>query len=281
MIYCQSAIAEEGYYVQQLKATIYSIEELAYLCTHKGYCLDRDFVCKKLVQWVEEQCKCEELAYRLQAVLRDNGDKTAFVEAILRYVGAVSEGEIACILQDVSEGLNLSGYERRKAEADTLFYQKRYVQAATAYEALIELLPVSEQQLLADCYYNMAVSKAQLFLYEQAMDAFEASYQVVPSEDTLYAWLKAARMFYPENQYLEIIGGREDLYELSLGLEEQIKDIEANFYLDENSKELEKLKEWLDYGSKDGYRVASSRVLRALSEEFREYYHVSSDKKEN
>jgi len=221
------------------------------------------------------------LAFRLQAVLKDKGDKTAFVEAILRFVGAVSEGEIVRILQDVSEGLNLSGYERRKAEADTFFAQKRYVQAAEAYEALIDILPVSEQQLLADCYYNLATTKAQLFLYEQAMDAFEASYQVVPSEETLYAWLKAARMFYPENQYLEIISGREDLYELSLQLEEQMKDIEASFYQDENSKELEKLKEWLDYGSKDGYHVASGRVLRELSEDFREYYHIASDKKEN
>ncbi len=273
MIHCRSAIAQVGYYVHQLDTTIYSIEELAYLLAHKGYSLDSDFVCKKLVQWVETECQCEELAFRLQTILRDKGDKSAFVEAILRFVGCASESEIERILQDISEGLNLSGYERRKAEADALFCQKRYVHAAAAYEALIEMLPVGEQELLAICYHNLAVSKAQLFLYEQAMDAFEASYQIIASEEALFAWLKAARIYYPEKQYLEMIGGREDLYELSLILEEHIKDIEAAWVTNENGKELEKLREWMEYGGKDGYHVATGRVLRELCEEYREYYN--------
>lgn len=271
MIYCQGAIALEGYYVQQLDTIIYSVEELAYLCAHKGYSLDRDFVCKQLVQWVAEECQCEELAYRLQAVLRDRGDKTAFVETILRFVGWVPETEIERILQDIAEGLNLSGYERRKVEADNLFYQRNYEQAIVAYEALIEMLPVTEEELLAACYYNLAATKAQLFLYDQAMDAFEASYQIIASEDTLFAWLKAARMYYSEKQYLEIIGGREDLYELSLTVEEHIKDIESQLVTNEDGRELEKLKEWLEYGGKDGYHVASGRVLRDLCEQYREY----------
>ncbi len=273
MIHCKSAIARVGYYVQQLDTTVYSIEELAYLVAHKGYALDSDFVCKKLVQWVETECQCEDLAYRLQMVLRDRGDKSAFVEAILRFAGCTSESEIERILQDISDGLNLSGYERRKAEADTLFGQKRYVQAILAYEALINMLPIGEQELLAVCYYNLASAKAQLFLYEEAMDAFEASYQMIASEETLFAWLKAARMYYPENQYLEMIGGREDLYELSLMLEEHIKDIESTWVTNENGKELEKLREWMEYGGKDGYHVASGRVLRELCEEYREYYN--------
>lgn len=277
MIYCQSTIAEEGYYVQQLDTTIYSIEELAYLCAHKGYRLDRDFVCKQLVQWVLEACGCEDLAYRLQMILRDKGDKTAFVEAILRFVGSVPEIEIARILKDIAEGLNLSGYERKKVQADTYFYEKHYVQAIATYEDLIETLPASEVELLAASYYNLGVSKAQLFLYDQAMEAFEASYQVFASDDTLFSWLKAARMYYPENQYLEIIGNREDLYELSLALEESIKDIEVTLTMNEEGRELEKLNEWLQYGSQDGYHVATGRVLRDLCEEYREYHNKENE----
>lgn len=275
MIYCQGMVATNGYYVQQLNTTIYSVEELAYLCAHKGYRLDSDFVSKDLAAWVMEECGCEDLAYRLQTILREKGDKTAFVEAILRFVGATPETEIEHILQDISAGLNLSGYERRKVDADNAFYQKQYEKAITMYEALISLLPVSEEELLANCYYNLAVTKAQLFLYAEAMEAFEASYEVLPIEETLFAWLKAARMYYPENQYLEIVGGREDLYDLSLRLEEHIKDIESNFVTNEEGRELEKLNEWMQYGGKEGYRVASSRVLRDLCEAFREYHHVS------
>ena len=275
MIYCQGTIAMNGYYVAQLNTTIYSIEELAYLCAHKGYRLDSDFVSRELVEWIMEECGCEELAYRLQNILHEKGDKTAFVEAILRYVATISETDIEHVLQDIASGINMSGYERKKMDADAAFYEKKYVKAVSLYEDLIEALPVSEEEMRANCYYNLAVTKAQMFLYEEAMEAFEASYQILATEDTLCAWLKAARMYYPENQYLEIVGGREDLYELSMALEEQIKDVEAHFVSSEEGRELEKLRDWMQYGGVEGYRVASLRVLRELCEAFRAYHQVS------
>ena len=272
MIISQSAIATTGYYIPQVDTTVYSVEELAYLCMYKGYALDSDFASKKLVQWIDEQCQCEDLAYRLNNSLKEKSDEAAFVETILRFVGYVSEGEIARIIQDISEGLGLSGFERKKREADTLYKQKRYIQAATEYEALLEILPDGEISMRAACYYNLAAAKAQMFLYEQALDALEASYQLVPTEDTLLTWLATARMLYPESQYVEMISGRADLYELSLQLEEKIKNIEAAIITTGDGQELEKLREWMQYGGEDGFYVASGRVLRALCEEYRGYY---------
>ena len=40
MIISQSMIAAEGYYIPQVDITVYSIEELAYICMYKGYALD-------------------------------------------------------------------------------------------------------------------------------------------------------------------------------------------------------------------------------------------------
>lgn len=272
MIISQSLVAAEGYYIHQADATVYSIEELAYLCMYKGYALDSDFACKKLVQWVDEACGCEDLAYRLSAVLKEKGGEEAFVETILRFVGYVSEGEIKRIIKDISEGLGMSGYERKKQDADFLYRQKSYVRAAAAYEELLELLPEGEIGMRAACYFNLAAARAQMFLYEQALDALEVSYRLEPAEDTLLAWLAAARLLYPEKQYLEIIGGREDLYQLSLRLEEQMKGIEATVIKTEEGQELEKLREWMQYGGEDGYYVASGRVLKSLCEEYREYH---------
>ena len=272
MIISQSMIAVSGYYVPQADITVYSVEELAYLCMYKGYALDSDFACKRLVQWIDEQCHAEELAYRLSTILKEHGGDGAFVEAILRFVGYVPEGEISRILQEISEGLGMSGYERKKSEADALYREKRYAQAILAYEALLDMLPEGEVSLRAACYYNLAATKAQLFLFEQALDALEVSYSLSPADDTLMAWLAAARMLYPEKQYVEIISGREDLYELSLRLEEKIKEIEATVIRTGDGQELEKLREWMQYGGEDGFYVASGRVLKALCEEYREFY---------
>lgn len=272
MIISQSTIAAEGYYIPQVDITVYSIEELAYICMHKGYALDSDFACKKLIQWIDQQCGCEDLAYRLQAALREKCGEEAFVETILRFVGYVSEGEIHRIIRDISEGLGLSGYERKKQDADLLYRQKHYIKAADAYEELLNLIPEGESGMRAACCYNLAASRAQMFLYEQALDALEMSYRLEPTEDTLFAWLAVARLLYPEKQYLEMICDREDLFSLSLKLEERMKDIEASVIKTEEGQELEKLREWMQYGGEDGYYVASGRVIGKLCEEYRHYY---------
>ena len=272
MIISQSLIAAEGYYIYQADTTIYSVEELAYLCMYKGYALDSDFACSKLVKWILEQCQCEELAYRLDSILREKGDKNAFVETILRFVGYVSEGEIERIIRDISEGLSLSGYERKKLDADMHYKHREYMQAVRAYEALLDILPEGEIRLRAACFYNLAAARAQMFLYEQALDALEASYRLLRTEETLFTWLAVARLHYPEKQYLEMIAGREDLYNLSLRLEEEMKKVEATVMTDGDGQELEKLREWMQYGGEDGYFVASGRVLKTLCEEYKRYY---------
>ncbi len=272
MIISQSLVTAEGYYIPQAETTVYSVEELAYLCMYKGYALDSDFACSKLVKWIEEQCQCEELSYRLEAILREKGDKNTFVETILRFVGYVSEGEIERIIRDISEGLSLSGYERKKLDADTLYKHGAYMQAVRAYEALLDSVPAGEAGLRAACYYNLAAARAQMFLYEQALDALEAAYRLIQDEDTLFAWLAVARLHYPEKQYLEMIANREDLYKLSLRLEEEMKKVEATVITTGEGEELEKLREWMQYGGEEGYYVASGRVLKTLCQEYREYY---------
>lgn len=272
MFISQSAIAAEGYYVPHINETIYSVEELVYLCMHRGYALDKDFPCKKLVQWVDEQCGCEDLAYRLDDILTETGDETAFLETILRFAGYISEAEISQVITEISEGIGLSGLERAKLDADNLYRCQKYVQAAGAYEALLKIVPKAETTLRAACYYNLAAARAQMFLYEQAMEALEASYQLCMEEDVLMTWLAAARMFYSEKQYLELIADREDLYELSLQVEEQVKNVEAVLPMTMEGLELEKLREWMQYGGKDGYYVASGRVLKTLCEEYRRYH---------
>ncbi len=272
MIISQSLVASQGYYIHQAEATVFSIEELAYICVYKGYTLDKDFACRRLVQWIDEQCGCEDLAYRLSAVLKEKGGEAAFIENILRFVGYISESRIKRILQDISEGLGLSGLERKKQEADQLYREKRYVQAQSAYEELIKLLPEGEAALKAACYFNLAASRAQLFLYEQALDALELSYKLDPAEDTLFAWLATARLQYSEKQYLDILSSREDLFQLSLKLEEKIKDIEASVIRTKEGQELEKLREWMQYGGEDGYYVASGRTLHTLCEEYKRFY---------
>lgn len=51
-----------------------------------------------------------------------------------------------------------------------------------------------------------------------------------------------------------------------------MKEIEATVIKTEEGQELEKLREWMQYGGEDGYYVASGRVIRELCEEYRGYH---------
>lgn len=272
MIISQSEITSTGYYIEQTDCTVYSVEELAYVCRYQGYALDGDFACKALVSWIRQDCGCQELAHHLELVLKEKGSKEVFVEHILRFVGYISEEEIQHIIKEIAHGMGMTGYEKKKQDADRLYQQKAYVQSAAAYEELLELLPKREKELRAACYYNLAAGRAQMFLYEQALDALEHAYKLVPDEDTLFAWLTVARLHYSEQQYLDMICDREDLFELSLKLEERMKDAETQVVKTEAGKELEQLREWMQYGSDEGYYAASGRLIRELCDTYKEYY---------
>lgn len=272
MIISQSMIAEEGYYIEQTGSMIYSIEELAYVCRYQSYALDGDFANKALAMWVRKACGCDELAYRLELVLKEKGTKELFVEHILRFVGYIPEDEIKHIVKEIAQGMGMTGYERKKQEADRLYQQKCYGNSIQMYEELIEILPKREKQLKAACYYNLAAARTQLFLYEQALDALEQSYKLSPEEDTMFAWLTVARMHYPEQQYLDMICDREDLFDLSLTLEERMKDMETQIVKSKEGRELEQLREWMQYGGEDGFYAASGRVIKELCEQYRNYY---------
>lgn len=272
MILSEGRIAENGYYIAQADITVYSVEELAWVCAHKGYTLNKEFASEKLVAWIREECEAEVLAGRLNSIRAEHDDTDLFVEAILRYTACYSERQIEKILKDISEGLGMSGYEHKKQEADRLYENRRYAGAVKAYQELLELLPEGEQVLRAAVYYNLGAAKAQLFLFEEAMEAMERSYELAPEKGTLFGWLAAARMGYSEKDYLALISNREDLYELSLELEEEMKKNEITLLKNGAGKELEKLREWMQYGGEEGYYVASGRMLRELCAEYKSFF---------
>ncbi|MCD7752506.1 MAG: hypothetical protein LUI10_12370 [Lachnospiraceae bacterium] len=272
MFISESETAQTGYYIAEMQLTVYSLEELVWALCHKGFLLSEDFADEELAQWLHTQCCCTDLAYRLaQSVQRKDG-LIAFVVTILRYAGYVSEKEIERVRESLSAGEKWSYLEKRKKEGDLYLEGQKYYQALSSYQKLMSELPEGEVKLRASLWHNIGVAQAKLFLFDAAMESFAEAYQLIPDEDTFAQWLACARIVLPNREYLDYLGENPEITDQSLKLEEQINKLTGALESSPQGEELEKLKEWLTYGSEEGVYLASGRLLKTLMKDYRQCY---------
>ncbi|MCD8067942.1 MAG: hypothetical protein LUE87_03465 [Lachnospiraceae bacterium] len=272
MFISDSETAETGYYISEMQLTVFSLEELVYALRQKSFLLGDDFASQELAEWLHTQCCCTDLAYRLSQIAQKKEGLIPYVETILRYAGYISEKEIDRIRESLSVGAQWTYLEKRKKEGDELLKAKRYSQAMACYKRLLEELPEGEIRLRASLWHNIGVVQARMFLFDAAMESFDAAYQLVADEDTFAQWLSCARIVLSSQEYLDYLGENPEIHEQSLLLEERIKKLTGAFQDSRQGEELEKLSEWLTYGSEEGVYVASGRLLKALVRDYREYY---------
>ncbi len=272
MFISDSETAQTGYYIAEMQLTVYSLEELVWALCQKGFLLSEDFASEELAQWLHTQCCCTDLAYRLaQSVERKDG-LIVFVVTILRYAGYVSEKEIERVRESLSAGEKWSWLEKRKKEGDLYLEGEKYYQALSSYQKLMSELPEGEVKLRALLWHNIGVAQAKLFLFDAAMESFTEAYQLIADEDTFAQWLACARIVLPNREYLDYLGENPEVTDQSLKLEEQINRLMSAMESSPQGEELEKLKEWLTYGSEEGVYVASGRLLKTLMKNYRQCY---------
>ncbi|MCD7862989.1 MAG: hypothetical protein LUG61_05655 [Lachnospiraceae bacterium] len=271
MFLSDSETAQTGYYIAEMQLTVYSLEELVYAVCQKGFLLGENFACEELAEWLHTQCCCTDLAYRLAQSVQKKEGLISCVVTILRYAGYVSEKEIDRVRESLSAGEKWSYLEKRKKEGDIYLEELKYDQALSAYQKLLSELPEGEVKLKASLWHNIGVAQAKLFLFDAAMESFSESYQLIADEDTFFQWLTCARIVLPNREYLDYLGENPEVTEQSLRLEEQINRLTGALKHSAQGEELEKLKEWLTYGSEEGVYLASGRLLKALMKDYRQY----------
>lgn len=248
---------------------VWSVEELCYLMKENAFLLEKDIMDRKLVSWIDTECGLGDLAASLYPLLGQKGTVNAFVLTILQYVGSFTRETIEEVDRLLSQGSNLSTYEKYKVRVDQMAGSGRYAEAAAAYDALLEELPQEESVLRASLLHNKGVALTGLFLFEQAAACFLGAYDLCPDRETFVEYLAAKRMHLSESDYISFVAQLPEAYEESLELERRIKALGRSWESQLDRQRLEQMKQWKAYGDTGRYYGEAQRMIQGLKQGYR------------
>lgn len=276
---CVGNYAKTPYCIPGLEMYVYSMEELCYCMRENAFLLDVSLMNDGLLDWIERECGLRELARTLSPLVHRQGSLSAFVSAILRYVGFFGEEIRLEVEQALKQGAGLSGMEKRKNQIDYLVKKKKYRQALRGYDELLEKWREAEETQTADTlaapdflariWHNKGVAYAGLMFYASAAECFQRAYELDGDEECCVDYLAARRMELPEEDYVSFAAEHGEWYLSALALEKKLE------------KSLEEWEQQPDYlrlynrkalraSDRRGFYEDSERLTWALKEGYRQ-----------
>lgn len=249
---CVGEYAANPYYVPGLELAVYSAEELCFCLRENAFLLDGTLMRDELVEWIDRECGLKELASQLYPLIHRRGSLSAFVTAIMQYVGFYDQEEIGEIEQVLKQGAGLSAIEKRKGRIDQLVRKKRYAVAIRGYDNLLANWGEMEREgkelpaatVRASILHNKAVALAGMMLYGFSAEVFLKAYETDGDAEHYMAYLSAKRMELEESDYIRFVSERVGNYEYTLALEKRLEGLDLEWKLQPEYQRLEERKEW-------------------------------------
>lgn len=259
--------AENPYYVTQTNTYVYCVEELCFTLSQNTFLLDRGILDLKLAKWLDEECGLRELAKPLYTLIGQNGSPSAFVGIILEYAHFGSEKKRQETEELLRVSADMDATTRRKHFADYLLEKKRYAQAVSEYERVLEEIPSMNRVMRSELLHNKGVAFCRLFCFEEAAEAFFQANQENPDNgEAMICYLTALRMSLSEEKYLAFIADHPEWHEQSLEVERRMKKSESEY---EDSESCRELKEQLERRDTGYYEMVSEK-LTGMRRKYRE-----------
>lgn len=270
VLLCIGKYAEKPYFVEKAYKNVYSAEELCYCLMENSYLIDEEIVDQKLADWLREACGLPELADRLKKLLKEDCTAGRYVGEILEYVGYGSSGDIERAKENLEKETGLNLHEKKKARADYLTENGKYMLAVKNYDSLLEELPEAEKKLRAEALHNRGVAYAELFRFSCAADSFLQAYECGGGEESYIAYLAAMRFDMEETAYVDFAAKQPQSYEASLKVEKLMEDAAREFEGTEESRMLFTLRVCKEEDHTVSYYEEMERITGELKEKYRE-----------
>lgn len=270
VLLCAGRVACRPFFMEKVYVNLYSAEELCYCLIQNVYLIDKDFLKSSLPDWLAQECGMEELADRLRELLKKGCSLGEYAGEILDYVGYASAKERQRTREMLERGADFNTYEKRKARADYLAENEKYVPALKNYDCLLEELPEEEAALRARVLHNRGVVYAGLFMFKEAADSFKSAYDCGRTTRDYVNYLAANRMWMNETEYVAFAAELGDKYELALQVEKLMEDAVKEFEGTQESRMLFTLKVCREEKSSVSYYEETGRIASGLKERYRE-----------
>lgn len=283
---CVGNYAKTPYCVPGLEMNVYSMEELCHCMKENAFFLDTALMEDGLLGWIERECGLRELAKALHPLVHRQGSLSAFVLAILRYVGFYDEAVLQETESLLRQGAGLTGLEKRKSQLDYLVKKKRFRQALRGYDELLRCLEEAQgteagtgkasvekggsakKEFLAKIWHNKGVAYAGLMLYKKAAECFRLALEWDGGEEYLLDYLAAKRMELSEEAYVAFTSEHGEWYPGTLELEKKLERVMGEW---EQQPDYLRLCNRKDIKSRDRRRFYEDnrRLTQALKESYR------------
>ncbi len=273
-VVCLGEYAKNPYYFDKLGVSVYSMEELCYCLKENAFLLGREIMEDKMLRFMDEECNVPQLARNLYTLVHQKGSLSAYVTLILEYVGFYDTETIRAVEDTLKSNSGLTDYEKRKLRIDYLASHEKFSVALEEYEELIAELEAAEHSdrnaaVLAEALHNKGIIFATLLLYGDAAECFKRSYDISGEKRALKRFLVAKRMELPEKEYIALIAKMPEAYDISLQIEKQIEEAEAQWKESPAFAGLQNMREWNAKGEVQRYEEESMQLMEALKEEYR------------
>ncbi|MCR4587063.1 MAG: hypothetical protein K5682_01530 [Lachnospiraceae bacterium] len=259
--------AQTPYYVKNADIHVYSIEELCYVICENAFVLEDSLVDRDLVSWIDHSLGLKDLAKSLHELMNQNGSAGALAGIILDYTGNYDTRQVNYVENILQTGSGLTTYEKRRHHADYMLSVGKYIRAVEEYQELLGDMPDADRKFHGDVLCNMGTALANLFLYQEAADAFARAADLLPEDQTIIqAYLAAVRMYAPTEEYIRFISAHPEWNRASMALEADVSTLERDWTY---SPEYVKTKEITD-GKQYDYFDEIHRRIQNLKYDYRE-----------
>lgn len=243
LILCESLGVRNPLHIDVLSLDIYSFEELCYLIFENPILVTEGIVNDSLIDFIDKELNMSDLAENIRRK-RSNGVSD---EDILIYIIDSSDlynnAESILFRNAVGKIKKMTSWQVGKQRADYMFCIGKHDLAKKYYLEIIEADIDTEDNFIGSVYHNLGVLYANLFLYDEAYDAFKRSYELTNDEFVLAELYFLKKIFDPSDMIKkdEEIDAllRSDLmeearrsFEIALdcvGESERLKDVHAIF----------------------------------------------------
>ena len=205
-ILCQVRRARVPYYIENISANIYSIEELCFYLYHNIYLLDSSIINEELCFWIRDELGLKKLSQKLYGLLDEQVKIGDFILPIFKEINYLSLDEFRRLNQQIQKLAQEPAVLRQKLKGDYLMEHGKYVNAIKVYQkALHEKEEHTTQengnlggQFAGGIYHNMGCAYAKLFQMDEAIHCFSLAYEHLRTMASIKSYLYAVYMEYGE-----------------------------------------------------------------------------------
>ena len=202
---CLLEQAKRPYYIENIRTSIYSLEELCFYLYNNICLIDETIMNEKLCDWIRDELHLTKLYRQLYDQLEKKDGAAFFVTPIFREAGYLTSTEVREFQEQLARLEVQNSDMKQKLRGDYLVKEKMFARAVWEYRQILKRKNPGKlgTQFYAAVWNNLASAYAGLFRFEQAAECYRESFELMKTKETFRKYVSALSLFMSEEEYKE------------------------------------------------------------------------------